>query len=70
MVRHMGWVVWHESYAEVSWCVEGTFMIADCWTCGLCLCHETYLLVCYCLSLKVPLADSALWLCYLGVIGR
>ena len=47
-----------------------TFMIADCWTCGLCPCHETCLLVCYRLFLRVPLADSALQLCYLKVIGR
>ena len=45
-------------------------MIADCWTCGLCPCHETCLLVCYCLSLRVSLADSALWLCYLRMIGQ
>ena len=47
----------------------GTFMIADCWTCDLCPCHETGLLSGDCLSLRVPLADSALWLCYLKVIG-
>ena len=45
-------------------------MIADCWTCGLCPCHGTDLLSGYCLSLRVPLADSASWLCYLGMIGQ
>ena len=45
-------------------------MIADCGTCGLCPGHETDLLFGYHLSLRVPLADSALWLCYLRMIGR
>ena len=65
MVGCMGWVVWHEIDAEVLWCVVAPFTIADCWTCGLCPWHGTGLLSCDCLSLRVPLADSALWLCYL-----
>ena len=69
MVRRMGWVVWHKIDAEVLWCVVEPFTIADCWTCGLCPCHGTCLLSGYCLSLRVPLADSALWLCYLRIIG-
>ena len=45
-------------------------MRADCWTCGLCPCHGTSLLSGYRVSLRKPLADSALRLCYLKVIGR
>ena len=40
-------------------------MTADCWTCGCVSVMERYV-ISYC---RVPLADSASWLCYSMVIG-
>ena len=40
-------------------------MIADCWTCGCVPVMGWYVISYH----RVPLADSALWLCYSMVIG-
>ena len=48
--------------------MHGTFlylMIADCWTCGCAPVMGHYVIVYH----RVPLADSASWLCYSMVIG-